>query len=338
MKDGRRAFLRTVGGVSAAVAGSSALGARAQALPEVASRSGGDGLQAAAIRPSYQAAHFALELEGILIGLLRSVEGGHASAEVVPLDSADCVVRKGLANVHYADLVLSLASQPGPEVHQWILEMLSCEGGGRSGAILSLDQNYKEVRRLEFKNAVLTEVTLPPLDADEAKRPWVFTLRCQPEATTKAKPSGAKVNVPVSKGKLLLSSNFRITIKGLDATRVTRVESLTMTRNLIPAQSEGKAFSIPGKVDVSDFVVTLPESGADTWSSWHQSFVIEGKGDEMQGTIEVLDPSLKATLFTVQLAGLGIYSLEDLPSEGGQKAAQVVARMYCEELGFKSKF
>ena len=39
---------------------------------------------AAAIRPGYQVSHFVLELEGILIGLLRSVEGGHASAEVVP--------------------------------------------------------------------------------------------------------------------------------------------------------------------------------------------------------------------------------------------------------------
>ena len=116
------------------------------------------------------------------------------------------------------------------------------------------------------------------------------------------------------------------------------MESLRITRNLVPAQSEGKAFSIPGKVDVSDLVVTLPESGADTWSSWHQSFVIEGKGDEMQGTIELLDPSLKATLFAVQLAGLGIFSLENVPSQAGQKAAEVVARMYCEEVGFKSKF
>ncbi len=339
MKDDRRAFLLSVGGVSAAVAGASALGARADALPEAVSRGGGDGLAAAAaVKPGFQVTKFALELEGKLIGFLRSFSGGHASAEVVQEDGgSDCVVRKGLGlgSVHYADLVLSLASQPGPEVQDWILEMLSCGKGGRSGAILSLDLNFKELRRLEFKNAVLTEVTLPALDA-AAKEAFFFTLRCQPDATNKVKGSGEKVNIPPSKEKVPLSSNFRLTIKGLDATRVTRVESLKITRTLIPAESAGKAFSIPGKVDVGDLVVTLPESDADFLSKWHQSFVIEGTGDEMQGTIELLAPNLKSTLFDMQLAGLGIYSLGGASPEAGQDSiGKVVARMYCEEVGFK---
>lgn len=340
MKDDRRAFLRTVGGASAAAAAASALGAPAQALPEAASRSGGDGLHAAAAKPGFQATNFALELEGILIGLLRGISGGHASAEVVLEEGgSDCVVRKALGSVHYADLVLPLAAYPGREVQDWINEMLSCGPGGRSGAILSLDSNFKEVRRLEFKNAVLTEVTLPALDAATGKEPFVFTLRCQTDSTHRAKGSGEKVNLSASKAKLPLASNFLVTIKGLDTTKVTRVEGLKITRPLIPAEAEGKGFSIPGKVDVGDLHLTIVESTADAWFEWHQSFVIDGKNaDEFEqfATIELLAPNLKSTLLTVQLAGLGIYGLEGSSSEAGkEQVGKVVARLYCEEAAFK---
>lgn len=341
MKNDRRKFLWTLGGVSAAVAGARA-GAASDSPSEATSRDPNGRPSAAAVRPSYRVANYALEIDGVPSGMLRSFSGGQASADVVRDEAgADCFVRKSLApGVNYADLVFSVAGIPGPEVMSWVYEALSCNAGGRSGAIVSLDLSNKQVRRLEFKNAVITEVTLPPLDAAEAKAAFGLTLRCRADAT-QIQP-GSRETFPLPKPSALKGStgNFRVTFDGgLEKTLVDRVGSLIFKRKEIRAELDNAPLGLLGPVDVADFEMEVLENNSEALYEWHQRFVVEGKNGsegERNATIDLLAPNLKSTLGTIQLSGLGIYSLEPPSGDSGKEArAHVIARLYCQEARLK---
>jgi hypothetical protein len=324
----------------------SAVEAEANAAPDApagaASRELSDRLSAAAAKPYFRVNNFALEIEGVPSGLLRSFSGGQASAEVVRDEPGrDCFVRKSLARgVNYTDLVFSVAGIPGPEVMSWVYEALSCGSGGRSGAIVSLDVNNKQIRRLEFKNAVITEVTLPPLDSNDAKTAFSLTLRCHPDAT-QIQP-GSRETFPLPKANALKgsTSNFLVTLDGgLEKTLIDRVGSLTLKRKEIRAELDNAPLGLLGPVDVADFEMEFLENNSEALYEWHQRFVVEGKNGpewERNATIELLAPNLKSTLGAIQLSGLGIYSLEPPTGESAKEVRpNVIARLYCQEARLK---
>jgi hypothetical protein len=208
--------------------------------------------------------------------------------------------------------------------------------------MVELDYEGAEQRRLTFSQALITEVGFPALDA-ASKDAAQIALKITPEFTQRAPGSGAKTSASLPKGmqKQWLRSNFRLTIDGLDCTRVNRVEPV-IVRQAVAEDQVGELRDYerqPSALDVGDLVVTLPESDAQNWYAWHHDFVIQGYAGsqfEKTGKLELLASNLKDVVFELAFKGLGIHRLAaERPQEAtAQGISRVRASMYCEELTF----
>jgi hypothetical protein len=321
MKIGRRSFL----GVAA--------GAAALKLAERASE--------AAVARATTAGRFALELEGGVAGWLQSVKGGDARADVVAQDLGGAYLKKHLAQISYADIEMSVGMPTG-SLADWIEATLGGSLDQRDGAIIAADYQYKEQSRREFESALITEVSFPALDG-ASKDAAYMTVKLQPEYTNRAKGSGAALGAKTTTAKKWLCSNFRLTLGDLDCSRVTKIDSLTIKRQMQDDDVGGaRGYArVPGNLEVSDLVVTLPEAYAQDFADWHEDFVVKGNcsdGDELKGKIELLAPNLVDVLGTIELWNVGIFGITDGTSSPGVDSIRTIkAEMYVERVSFETK-
>src|SRR2546427_2818155 len=193
--------------------------------------------------------------------------------------------------------------------YEWIRASLDKQYSGKNGAVIACDYNYKELSRIDWADALITEVGFPASDAaskDAAK----MTIKFSPETTRMSARTGASAGGVYSGGrnaqvqKKWLPANFRLQIAGLEAacTRVNKIEAIVVKQ----VASAGAP-----RWQVSNLVVTLPEADANLFSKWHEEFVKggAGAGKETGGTLAYLAPDLREAFFTLTFRGLGISKL-----------------------------
>ncbi|HEX6162761.1 MAG TPA: hypothetical protein VFZ31_05320 [Vicinamibacterales bacterium] len=288
---------------------------------------------------SFASARFALEIGGTIVGFVNAVEGGLAFGSVVKVAGEDYFFKKHLGNLGFRDIRLEFGADMEESLYQSISLALQGQQVRLSGAILSADFNGDVRRRLEFQEAQITEVTFPALDAtskDTAKMSIVLS----PEHTSVNRKASGKLNVTSAKSqKRWLPANFRLSIDGIDTTKVSKVEALTVK---LPRNTFGECRlceNLPGptKVDFPDLVMTTGEP-ADALYDWFEAFAIQGNNDEASeksGALEYLSSDLKTVLFTLNFKNLGIFELAPIgPDAAGSTVPKLLATMYCEKMDF----
>jgi T4-like virus tail tube protein gp19 len=295
---------------------------------------------------AYTAGKYALELEGNPAGYLHSAEGGLAMADVVEEKlGPDQLIRKHIAGVKYSDIELACGAGMSRAFYDWIADTFDHRSSRKAGEIVTAGYDFKERSRLGFFHALISEVAFPQLDAaskDIAK----LTVKLAPEYTREAPPGGGTVKGgETGKGdqKKWLPANFRLTIDGLDCTKVNKIESLVV-KQVIVEQPFGEVRDYeraPAHLEVSDLVVTLAESSAKSFRDWHDDFVVKGQAgaaNEKKGKLELLSQNLKDVLFELSFSGLGIFKLtpENVEAQS-ENIRRVKASMYCEEIKFASR-
>jgi hypothetical protein len=166
---------------------------------------------------------------------------------------------------------------------------------------------------------LITETMIPALDA-ASKDAGYLTVRFQPEAID-VNPGGAKLSFVGPKPKLWRTSNFRLEIDGLDCTKVSNIDSFSVKREA-------------SKTQFPNLAITLSEASAQTWSDWHESFVVNGNNDqsfEKSGALRFLAIDLKTELSRIDLNHLGIFRLARTMG-GSSQVARVTGELYCEEM------
>ena len=206
-----------------------------------------------------------------------------------------------------------------------------------TGAVVEADAGRAEQTRLQFHKGLISEIGFPALDAaskDAAK----MTIKLAPEYTRVIAKTGdvalARTYPPIaahrSAQKKWLPANFSLVIGGTDVTRGARVEPFAV-RFVSSANS-------PYKVEVSNLVVSVPESDAKAFQAWFAAFVQAGPGAQAarrEGTLKYLSPE-GDVLFTLDLHGLGIFKFAPEKVEAGnENIRRVKAEMYCEKIEFK---
>jgi hypothetical protein len=329
MAEDRRGFLKTVGGVTAALAASAARPGRAEAAGAAAG-----------------ASRFLLEVDGIPSGYLKSFGGGTAAADVVAIENAgEGFVRKGLGRVRNRSLSVQadLGSVLGTPLFGWVAAACALDHSRHDGVVRTLSYNYKELRLNRFEDALITEVQFPKLDA-AGKDPAALGVTIAPESVEFDRGSGSSVGTTNPKAKVILESHFRLTIPGLEeaCTRATRIEALTVTHRVTEYSEGGScapAALLTGVVEVSDLVVSFDETKAEKVYQWYEEAVLGSCGSPAaprQARLELLGSS-QQTLLTVNLAGVGIYELTPTASNANaETTAQVTAKMYCERLSLSA--
>ena len=287
---------------------------------------------------TYAAGRFALVLDGVACGFLQSVAGGAVAGEVItvrgPAGSFD---EKHLGGVRYEELELQLDLSLDNLVYDWISASLKGSVNRRNGSIVAIGPTGSPVSEREFSHGLVTEVTIPTLDA-ASKDPAYLMVKIAPEVTRLKKGFAAVVKSPTARQKPWLPANFKLEIDGLVTTQVSKVDALTVkqsvTRDDVGARRD--VLKELGRLEFPNLRVTLSEKGSETWAAWFDDFVVKGNNDsakERNGRLTFLAADLKTPLGAVSFFNLGIFRLEPEPQQAGAETiARLVADLYCERM------
>jgi hypothetical protein len=275
-----------------------------------------------------------LTLDGVKCGPVRSADGGFARADVVVSSpAAGKFASKHISTVRYEPFVLAVGFSNAAPVYDWVADTWKNKVARKSGSLVVTDYKLEAKREREFLDALLTETTLPTLDA-ASKEQGFLTLKFSAELVKEKNASG-KQDADAAKAKQWLRSGFRLQIDGLDCTKVTKIESVSVKlgTTLEPVGATKDAQILPAVLEFPNLKITLSEVSAKTWFDWLEDFVIKGNNDESSersGTIQLLAADAKTELARIKLFGLGIYGIA-LP-KAGDKAKGVTAEIYCSRM------
>ncbi len=295
----------------------------------------------AALSQRLVAASFALELDGVIVGMLKSTDGGFPRADVIS-EPTSPFVKKHLGPHKFDDIVIEVDPIMPQPLFDWVNSTLNLTAVRKTGAIITADANFKEQSRLQFSNAAITEVGFPACDA-ASKDPGLLTIKFAPEF---AQPmAGRGVNVPVGlnqKSTLRwVSSNFSLNIDGLDCRAIRRIDAFTIARKVTQEpKGQIRTFSVdPARVEFPNLALTLPEASAGTFYAWFEDMVIKGNAGEQHertGTLELLDATRNTRLLTIAFHNLGIFGFSPGKSAAsGETIKQVNVDLYCERVTLK---
>jgi hypothetical protein len=296
----------------------------------------------AAITKGTAASRLALELEGQPAGILESVEGGNAFTEVLlEPPGPDLIQRKRPGTVRFEDLIIRVPlGGNAKSLTNWIMDTLTKGPIPRNGAIVYADFNYTEVRRLEFFNALLTEVTFPALDAVSKNVAYIM-LRITPQTTHLAGGKGKGMAPPVANPKTTSSNFFRFNVQGLEnaCKGISQVGSIEVKRPVAKMAAGQEKFrqsasGLSGVLDCSMITLTLPPGDASPFYAWFDDLALKGNpAGERVGLLEWLSRDLKTVMGSLLFGGLGIVRIVHDASEGNvDKVQKVHVEMYCETI------
>jgi phage tail-like protein len=285
---------------------------------------------------TFAAGTFALNLDGVTCGFVKSAEGGDAYADVVEItDGASLVTQKHIGGVKYDDIDLSIGFGLAQDVYDWIAATWKRDYSRKDGSVVAADMNGNAKTERQFFKALVSEVTIPALDAS-AKTAGFLGLKISPEYTRDQKAGGKVAVTKAVAQKQFLAQNFRFELGTLPCDKVTKIESFTVTQEIaVDNVGHGRDFvNEPGKIDFPNLVVTLAAAGADAWVTWFQDFVINGKNttdQELTGAIVFLSQDRKTELGRVNLVNVGIFRLRDV-NPAAQQVARLEAHLYCDRM------
>lgn len=295
----------------------------------------------------YGIGKYGIELQHTMAGWVKSVEGGHATAEVVTEKiGSDHLAKKHLAGVKYEEISFQCGTGMSTGIYDWIktgFNQTSINRGREDGAVVFADYDYNEVTRLDWQAGLITEFGMPALDA-ASKDAALMSVKFKPEITRKKIGGGGKVTFPAdaSRQKQWLPSNFRLRVDGCEngSKWVNKIEALTIKQKVAEhAVGEIRDYQQePTSVEVPNLVITLSEAHAEEFYRWHEDFVIKGNNGEdaeKGAVLEYLSANLATTLFTLKFFHLGVFKISpDKVEAGGEPIRRLKVEMYCENIEF----
>ncbi len=316
-------------GVLVAVGFVAGAGAReAQAAPPLGQQRG------------YAAGRYALEMDGMFAGWVHTVEGGHATSDVVEEPAGQTFfVKKHLSNVKFREIRLEAGTNMSAAFYSWLQAALAGNHQRKNGAIVALDYQYRVKQRREFFDALITEIGFPAADG-ASKDPAFLTIVLVPEYTRASLTGvGTPYPAPICKTPNWLASNFRFTIDGIGTSKVRKIDAFAIRVKLIELPvGEGRDYEQqPAKISFPHLLVTVPDAALQGFQDWFDDFVIAGNnGDEQErsGSIEYLPPNLASPLFTLAFQNAGIFEIE--PDFSAGQISTSTVKLYVEQMAFSS--
>ncbi len=286
---------------------------------------------------SYTAGKYALEIGGAAAGWVHAVEGGHATSDVVEEPGTLYYTKKHLANVKYRAITLEVGLPMSEPIFDWIKASVEGNYQRKNGAIVAVDYQGRITSVREFFNALVSEVEFPAVDA-ASKDPARVRITLQPEFTRlSADRKGTKLQIPFCKSPLLLSSNFRLAIDGIDAMKASGIAPLSIKIVLTesPVGEERDYERVATRISFPNVLVTMPQSGLQSFNQWFEDFVIQGNNSdesERAGSLEYLTPNLSQSPFRLGFQNMGIFEIEPESPSQSESIPMSVVKMYIERM------
>jgi hypothetical protein len=291
---------------------------------------------------SSTAGRFAIEIGGFSAGWVYSYEGGLGSADVVDEKSGpDNIKHKHIANIKYNDITISCGASMTEPFSDWITSSFSRDYMRKDGALIDADFNLNETGRLNFHEALVTEIGLPACDAS-SKEAARLNLKLSPEWTEVKRKAGPKVvgydRAKKNSQKRWLTRNFHIEIDGINCRRTRKVEGITLVQKVteVPLGEFRSGYREPAQVDYPNVVITIPEVDADGLYAWYEDFIVKGNcrpDNERTGSLDYLCENIIDPVASLNFNGLGLFKLTaDKAESGTDNVRSVKAEFYCESI------
>jgi len=258
-------------------------------------------------------AQLALELAGAPAGALRAVQPSGYRIDRVAVSPGASPLRRSGGNVVLGEMDAEFdLSAPGPLL-DWLRTLTQGNARPTSGAVQVLDVNFKAQRRIDFIDGLLTGLTLPVLSATDGRAPVTVGLRWQPARVVDGKGGGQVVKFPITRRKAMLRSNFRLQGLPFDSSAVLRVEPPAVSTRLATTLAR-QPVAHYAAVEIGELLLVLGGRSVEPARAWAMKLLADGRLDEgeyLNLTVELLDPSLKTVLATLQLGGCGLLACEE---------------------------
>ena len=283
----------------------------------------------------FNAGRFGIDLGNGWEALVKSVDGGNIVGDVVDeVDSAPYYQKKHIGNIKYEEVTLKIGL-PSKGVYDWLTGTLAGQNTRKTFWLSTLDASFVETARRQFNNALITEVGFPALDGS-SKDAAYLKIKIDPESIEDRPASGKTVTLDASKQKTWLQSNFRLELKPVATSRVSKIDAFTIKQTVVTdVIGEDRE---PGKLEIPDVVASVSALDARSWEAWHQDFVIKGNNGEaaeQSAAIVYLDPTLLKEIGRLELGHVGIFKVAPVPLEAGTDAiSRIKAEMYVETIKF----
>jgi len=272
-------------------------------------------------KAAYFGGRFTLELDDKKpVGFVTSIDGGHFKADPVPsLIGASNVITRYAGKPKYDDITITTGMAMSPGFWKWVKASLDNKPERRSGAIVGYDFNNKERTRRTFKNALISEVGFPSLDAS-SKSAAYLTIKISPETLEFADGDNSTLQMDQAlnesvKQKRWLASNFKFALekfKGDDSMRNAKIEAFTVKQNIInnPVGPEREARKEVGRLELPSLQISFAETQMKNWAAWFDKSVVKGSYEQTTGAITYLASDYTTELMRLDLQNVGLSSLE----------------------------
>jgi hypothetical protein len=302
-------------------------------------------------KKAYTAGHFSFHLDdrsSESSAWLKSVEGGAVKGSVVTENVGnDQLMFRHLSTIEVEPITVEVAISAARPLLKWIQDSWKRERfSRRNGAVVHGDFSYKSKIEQWFYEALIAEVSFPALDAND-KDPAYLNVKLHPERIELKNGSGdIRGNEGQRKGKMWTPAMFELDIKGIDCTRVSKIDAITVKQSITQMYTGANRYPElePTGIEFPNLTLYVTEAYAQDFVEWHKKFVVQGAKDpeqEKTGHINFLDPSGNRILFSINLNRVGISSLTVEKSEANAEALKrVKVELYVDslELEFKEGF
>jgi hypothetical protein len=294
---------------------------------------------------TYTGGRFALDVAGENAGFLKKFSGLAMEADIVSNDlGPENIQKKHVANIKWTPGKATIGIGMGNEMYQWIKAAFDKGYQTKSGALTAADFNYKAMSVQEFKDALITAVTVPKLDGG-SKDAAYFDVEFEAEQVRWSKGGGEDIRGKVGpKQKAWLCSNFRVELGSLPCNRISAVDSFTW-KCAVAADQIGihrEPTKHPAKVTVPDVKLSISMADYQAWADAAKKWFVDGQHleeNEMQGRIVFLNPNMKDEIGEIELMNCGFkkFSKDDLEANS-EKIARFNVELYVEKMVFKLNY
>jgi phage tail-like protein len=290
---------------------------------------------------TYTAGRFAVDIDGYNVSFCKKFEGLSMEADVVAHEQGpDNFQTKNVANIKWTPGKITVGAGMGKGMHDWIKQSFDKSYAMKNGRVLAADFNYKAQSELTWQNACITSVNFPALDAS-SKDALYWDVEFEAEQVRWAKGDGSDIRGTYGvKQKAFLASNFRFEMSGLPCDRVSKIDAFAWKCAVVPDHIgiHREPTKHPAKLTIPDIKIECSMADYDAWAQKAKAWFVDGKhlaGDEMQGSITLLDPGMSKTLGTFELKNCGFKKFSKPAFEGNsEKVARFTCEFYCEHITF----
>jgi hypothetical protein len=284
---------------------------------------------------AYVAGNYAVDIQDVGKFWLKSYEGSNASAPPVTHGQRpDQYPNKEPGPVRYEEATLQIPIGAPKGLWDWATQFAGPKGAApKQVTISTLDYTMTERSRRILSNTAISAVELPACDGSSKEAAYA-TIKLMPGAVREETPPAntkAAATPTNDATKAWLASNFRLTIDGVDATRVNKIDPIVIKRTATGP-------------DYANLKISFAEVSADSWKRWAAQ-TLPGSGPaadsknkpERNGKLELLSPA-QQVLLTVNFDGLGVVQLiPDAAEANADQIKRITAELYVEKITLVGK-